>query len=115
MGKLNMNISAILVLFLASGILLVTLKPTRADSVSKTFVSDCEKNFTQKCGIQVYDSVYKTGTLSKDCCIKLVAMGRPCHDALVKQNPEFKANPSKAKAKSDQVWNACVSPSPPPK
>ncbi|XP_022735564.1 uncharacterized protein LOC111288875 [Durio zibethinus] len=87
---------------------------------------DCEnkRKMTWNCINEVFASIFKTGTVSDECCHQLVNLGLTCHEALVKrtlQNPLFKNNDKLVIfSKTAQIWNNCslvgdVSPSPSPR
>jgi hypothetical protein len=81
------------------------------------FLKDCAKSTSPKCGKEVFDSIFKTGMVSKNCCLDLVLMGKTCHDEFTKytaHGPDFKAHLSEYLAKSEQVYNKCVSVAVPP-
>ncbi|XP_022735135.1 uncharacterized protein LOC111288495 [Durio zibethinus] len=95
-----------------------------AQDVDPIKVNNCESKskMTWHCINEVFASIFKTGTVSDECCHQLVNLGQICHEALVKrtlQNPLFKNNDTSVIfAKSAQIWNKCslvdVSPSPSP-
>ncbi|PRQ33050.1 putative Prolamin-like domain-containing protein [Rosa chinensis] len=74
-------------------------------------LKDCERQFTEKCGIEVGNSIFNNGFLSDDCCRDLVKLGKPCHDtflntSLVALHPN--ANKAQTLAKGEQIWTECV-------
>ena len=64
------------------------------------------------CVIEVFASIFKTGTVTDECCYELVNLGQICQEALVKrtiQNPLFKNNDTSViLSKSAQIWNKCT-------
>ncbi|TYH74065.1 hypothetical protein ES332_D05G372500v1 [Gossypium tomentosum] len=84
--------------------------------------NNCETKSGLPCVLQVFTSIFETGTISSKCCGKLVVLGKVCHSALVKrilENPLFKdLRIATIIAKSIQTWNNCLalidSPSPSP-
>ncbi|GLU18625.1 hypothetical protein SLE2022_349200 [Rubroshorea leprosula] len=107
--------SVLLVLSVATGAVIVVEDP--GFTIKKY---GCETQMAAQCALEVFDSVFKTGTVTDKCCQELGALGQICHNAFVSkslQNPEFKnKNSSVVLAKSKQVWNKCalVSPTPSP-
>lgn len=74
-------------------------------------VKVCERRFTNKCGIEIGNSIFNGGDVSESCCRDLVTLGKPCHDIIVNRTLAVyhpNANKSQALAKSQQVWNECV-------
>ncbi|XWS27261.1 hypothetical protein CRYUN_Cryun26dG0099600 [Craigia yunnanensis] len=72
------------------------------------------------CEDEIFDLIFRNDTLiltdkdvelvSKDCCGKLVNMGRHCHDQLINvisQTTEFSTNSSATLPRSSQVWDLC--------
>ncbi|KAF3457015.1 hypothetical protein FNV43_RR01672 [Rhamnella rubrinervis] len=113
-----MNISPLMVfLFLGSIALAVMIQPGRAirvpapapAPVSYDFLKECASKL-EPCGYKIYLAVFGNGTVSDECCGKLVRTGKVCHDDLVKHliaDPSFKGNAAQVLAKSEQVWNGC--------
>ncbi|MBA0733690.1 hypothetical protein Gohar_019390 [Gossypium harknessii] len=72
-------------------------------------------NMTLRCIDEVYTSIFRNGTVSDECCHKLVKIGRPCHEALVRRDLEdpFFKNHTNIKqeilSKAKQIWNKCTS------
>lgn len=74
-------------------------------------VKVCERRFTNKCGIEIGNSIFNGGDVSDSCCHDLVTLGKPCHDIIVNRTLAVyhpSANKAQALAKSEQVWNECV-------
>ncbi|PRQ32887.1 putative Prolamin-like domain-containing protein [Rosa chinensis] len=74
-------------------------------------VKDCERQFTEKCGIEVGNGIFNNGFLSDDCCRDLVKLGKPCHDtflntSLAARHPS--ANKAQTLAKGEKIWTECV-------
>ncbi|KAF3442108.1 hypothetical protein FNV43_RR16024 [Rhamnella rubrinervis] len=78
------------------------------------FLEDCATKIGA-CGSEIYTSVFEHGSVSDKCCTKLVFTGKSCHDQLVKyllSKPGFGGNESETLAKSEDIWDHCVSLSP---
>ncbi|GLU18587.1 hypothetical protein SLE2022_348790 [Rubroshorea leprosula] len=75
-----------------------------------------ETRIAADCALEVFDSIFKTGTVIDKCCQELGVLGQICHNAFVLkslQNLEFKnKNSSVVLTKSKQVWNKCALVSP---
>ncbi|XVE63458.1 hypothetical protein DITRI_Ditri07aG0022400 [Diplodiscus trichospermus] len=72
------------------------------------------------CGEEIFDLIFRHDTIivnnkhielvSKNCCEKLVYMGRHCHDRLsnvIAQTTDFSSNSSATLPRSSQVWDLC--------
>ena len=63
------------------------------------------------CVIEVFASIFKTGTVTDECCYELVNLGQICQEALVKrtlQNHLFKNNDTSViLSRTAQIWNKC--------
>jgi Prolamin-like len=99
--------SVVLVLFITSGVVLATREN---DQIIKE--NNCEAKMGMPCVWEVFDSIFKTGTVSHKCCGDLVNLGKICHSAFVKrtlENPEFKhLKSTDIIAKSIKTWTTCV-------
>ncbi|CAL9005694.1 unnamed protein product, partial [Prunus brigantina] len=73
-------------------------------------LDDCKKHISIKCTREVGESIFEGGTITYDCCHKLVSVGKNCHALFF--NSALQSIPnvdkSRALAKSTQVWNRCV-------
>ncbi|EOY12928.1 Uncharacterized protein TCM_031429 [Theobroma cacao] len=73
---------------------------------------NCETKMTLHCVIEVFQSIFKTGIVTDNCCIELIGLGQFCHDVLIKktlQNPLFKNNDTLViLSRGAQVWNKCT-------
>ena len=94
-----------------------------ARDVDPIKANDCEdkSKMNFNCVLEVFASIFKTGTVTDKCCRKLVNLDLICHEALVKrtlQNPLFKNNDTSViLSRTAQIWNKCtlvddVSPNP---
>lgn len=107
--------SVLLVLFITSGAVLATKEN---DQIIKE--NNCEARMGMPCVWEVFDNIFKTGSISHKCCGDLLVLGKLCHSAFVKrtlENPEFKdLRPGTIILKSIRAWNTCLvaihSPSP---
>lgn len=107
--------SILLVLFITSGVVLATKEN---DQIIKE--NNCEARMGMPCVWEVFDSIFRIGTVSNKCCGDLLALGKLCHSAFVKrtlENPEFKdLKSNEIIAKSIKTWTNCLvqthSPSP---
>ncbi|XVF18850.1 hypothetical protein REPUB_Repub11eG0058400 [Reevesia pubescens] len=104
MASFNVYIVFVVLVIGASG-------AAMARDVDPTKVNNCETKMTLHCVIGVYNSIFKTGIVTKKCCDELLVVGQICHNAFVKktlQNPMFKNNnPSVILSRSEQVWKKC--------
>lgn len=107
MASLNMC-SVLLLLFITSGVVIAS---DDVDQIIKA--NNCETRMGFHCVMEVFTSIFKTGTVTDKCCGELLVLGKVCHAALVKkslENPLFKElKPSTIVAKSIQTWNHCAS------
>ena len=119
MAKL-LNMSPLMViLFLGS--VAVTILPGNAIPApapapeSFKYLQDCAAKLGP-CGYEVYLGVFESGSVTKNCCTTLVSTGKLCHVDLVKHllisQSKYKGHESEILAKSERVWEACVSVSP---
>ena len=96
--------SILLVLFITSGVVLATKEN---DQIIKE--NNCEAKMGMPCVWEVFDSIFKTGTVSYKCCKDLLSLGKLCHSAFVKrtlENPEFShLKEEDIIAKSIRTWN----------
>lgn len=73
----------------------------------------CDGKLSLPCVFQVYDSIFKTGTVTEHCCEQLINMGDVCHYgyvtlSILKGDNKGK-DPSEIINKATQVWNQCAS------
>ncbi|KAK9726215.1 hypothetical protein RND81_05G198700 [Saponaria officinalis] len=92
-----------------------------AQSLSKSNeLQKCENGLGTKCGHSIYQHVLEAGKeVSKECCNRLMTVGKDCHDLLTEVTIVYKRlSEKKAKEiwhKNDKVWGDCkksVAPSP---
>ncbi|TYJ39276.1 hypothetical protein E1A91_A04G057300v1 [Gossypium mustelinum] len=114
MASLNVY-SVLVVLFLTCEAVIATKEN---DQIIKE--NNCETKMGLPCVLEVFTSIFNTGSISNKCCSELVVLGKFCHSAIVKRTPEnplFKdLNPATIIANNIQTWNNCLalidSPSP---
>ncbi|KAL4347331.1 hypothetical protein GQ457_17G012280 [Hibiscus cannabinus] len=97
--------SFLLVLFVTSGVVIATKK-------NEEFIieNNCEFKMDLSCVSEVFDSIFKTGSVTNKCCGELLVLGKKCHHALVKtlENPIFKSLDRKTiMHKSITTWSKC--------
>ncbi|KAL4290946.1 hypothetical protein GQ457_14G000850 [Hibiscus cannabinus] len=107
--------SFLVVLFITSGVVVATKENDK-------FIKDnnCEAKMDMPCVSEVFDSIFKTGSITNKCCGELLVLGKKCHHALVKrtlENHVFKnLDRKKIMHKSITTWDNCLklsrSPSP---
>lgn len=78
----------------------------------------CDGKQDLPCVFEVFDAIFKTGSVTNHCCQELVNMGSVCHYAYVRkalEQPEFKTrDPADILNKARNVWNQCASVAPVP-
>ncbi|KAK9726219.1 hypothetical protein RND81_05G199100 [Saponaria officinalis] len=75
-------------------------------------LQNCENGLGTKCGHLIYKNVFESKTeVSKDCCSRLLTVGKDCHDLLTEVTIVYKRLTEKhAKEiwlKNDKVWEQC--------
>ncbi|KAK9671861.1 hypothetical protein RND81_12G059400 [Saponaria officinalis] len=84
-----------------------------AQSVSKSNeLQKCENGLGATCGNTIYQHVFERGNeVSKECCSRLITVGKDCHDLLTEVTIVYKRTPEKkAKEiwhKNDKAWEDC--------
>ncbi|XP_021908781.1 uncharacterized protein LOC110822859 [Carica papaya] len=80
------------------------------DDPYSDFVDDCFTRFDFNCEKQVFEDAPARGHVSKDCCLKLIELGKDCHDALTESFTVTDENITRAQfeAKSKETWDKCV-------
>lgn len=81
---------------------------------SHNYLKQCLNKFTKVCGpLAYYSIVYNNVTLKYECCFNILNdVGKECYDDVlvpVLEQPEFKANASEIRARSDEIWRECSS------
>ncbi|EOY12959.1 Uncharacterized protein TCM_031466 [Theobroma cacao] len=99
--------------YVAFGVLVImTSRAVMAHDVDPIKANNCETKMTTHCVFEVFASIFKTGTVSDNCCHELIGLGQLCHNALVKKTLEnllFKNNNiSVILLRAAQVWNKCT-------
>ncbi|CAL9005738.1 unnamed protein product [Prunus brigantina] len=111
MAALNMYpMLVILLLASTSRMIFTTFAIPTFETSNLKILDDCKKHISIKCAREVGESIFKGGTITDDCCHKLVSVGKNCHALFF--NSALQSIPnvdkSRALAKSTQVWNRCV-------
>lgn len=74
------------------------------------YVEYCAKNMGVKCNGEVLEGILQNKDVSKDCCMKVVQLGKDCHLAItdiVFKLYKLKRFASKSLSRSYKVWNRC--------
>lgn len=132
MAKLNLvfALAGMLSVVLSALILQITAAAAEATAESSTdfamppepypgfysYADGCLEKLSENCAKQIYHGIYaddESTVTDHNCCEMLVAMGKPCHDAIFRATltlPELiKKDKSKVIAKSSSIWSECVS------
>ncbi|KDP41772.1 hypothetical protein JCGZ_26790 [Jatropha curcas] len=60
------------------------------------FSDKCSRKVSPGCGREIFNSVFKGGIATAECCVELVSMGKACYDQFVavmaKNGPIFEAH-----------------------
>ncbi|KAG4149208.1 hypothetical protein ERO13_D05G327033v2 [Gossypium hirsutum] len=104
----SINVYSVLVdLFLTCAVVIATKEN---DRIIKE--NNCETKMGLPCVLEVFTSIFETGSISNKCSSELVVLGKFFHSTLVKrtlENPLFKdLSPATVIAKSIQTWNNCL-------
>ncbi|KAK9733166.1 hypothetical protein RND81_04G048200 [Saponaria officinalis] len=72
----------------------------------------CESGLGATCGVSIYQYIFEDGVnVSKECCYRLLTVGKDCHDLLTQVTIVYKRLPEKlAKEnhrKNGKVWELC--------
>lgn len=114
MAKLNIISPILFLVIMVLGVMVLPGLAIQAPAPAPTyykFLEDCAIK-VGACGYEIYTTVFEHGSVSDKCCAKLVFIGKLCHDELVKYlltKPGFSGHKSETLAKSEQVWDHCVS------
>ncbi|KAL9232080.1 hypothetical protein vseg_007226 [Gypsophila vaccaria] len=111
------NLSATIILFLAISLIMarpiVGIEPATApETASSDEMQKCANRLGASCGDSLYQYVFRTGVhVSKECCSRLLTIGKDCHDLLTEVTIVYQRLPEKrAKEihrKNDIVWELC--------
>lgn len=87
------------------------LEPSPSES---EFTDECAKLIDPDCGEAIFSGIFSVDdvVLTNHCCFQLMAMGKTCHDEIVKkilEIPEFKPEATTAWVRSGRIWNQCDS------
>ncbi|KAL4339327.1 hypothetical protein GQ457_08G035500 [Hibiscus cannabinus] len=107
--------SLLVVLFITSGVVIATEENNQI-----IIKNNCEAKMGMPCVWEVFNSIFKTGSVTSKCCGELVVLGKVCHSALVQrtlESPHFQnLDRDTIIQKSIDTWNNCLvithSPSP---
>ncbi|ONI21758.1 hypothetical protein PRUPE_2G086800 [Prunus persica] len=111
MAALNMYpLLVILLLASTSRMIFTTFAIPTFETSNSKILDECTKHISINCAREVGESIFEGGTVTDDCCHKLVSVGKNCHALFF--NSALASIPnvdkSRALAKSTQVWNRCV-------
>lgn len=114
MASLNAY-SLLMVLFITSGVVIAT-----EENDQIIIKNNCEAKMGMPCVWEVFNSIFKIGSVSSKCCGELLVLGKVCHSAFVLrtlEHPHFKnLDRDTIIRKSINTWNNCLaqthSPSP---
>ncbi|KAL4333673.1 hypothetical protein GQ457_07G001660 [Hibiscus cannabinus] len=107
--------SLLVVLFITSGEVIATEENNQI-----IIKNNCEAKMGMPCVWEVFNSIFKTGSVTSKCCGELVLLGKVCHSALVQRTLEStnfqNLDRDSIIQKSIDTWNNCLvmthSPSP---
>lgn len=74
------------------------------------YLDQCASKISEECGNEVFVGMFYAEPLTIECCVRLLAMGRECHDALAQKmihSPQLKPLASMASRKSVEIWDVC--------
>ncbi|KAL4386238.1 hypothetical protein GQ457_09G021440 [Hibiscus cannabinus] len=99
--------SLLVVLFITSDVVLATKENTQI------FIkNNCEAKMGMPCVWEVFNSIFKTGSVTSKCCGELIVLGKVCHSALVQrtlESPNFQnLDKDTIIQKSIDTWNNCL-------
>ncbi|KAL4336049.1 hypothetical protein GQ457_07G001590 [Hibiscus cannabinus] len=75
--------SLLVVLFITSGVVIATEENTQI-----IIKNNCEAKMGMPCVWEVFNSIFKTWSVTSKCCGELVVLGKVCHSALVQRTLE---------------------------
>ncbi|KAL5756855.1 hypothetical protein ACOSQ2_021601 [Xanthoceras sorbifolium] len=83
-------------------------------SSTHNFLEQCAAKLPVECGVEIVGTLFGDGALTASCCSNLVAVGRPCHDEFLAVTLPYhkEIQTSRVLAKSEKVWNDCVTKKP---
>ncbi|KAL4385978.1 hypothetical protein GQ457_09G000040 [Hibiscus cannabinus] len=101
--------------FLMSGVVIATEENNHI-----IIKNNCEAKMGLPCVCEVFNSIFKTGSITSKCCGELVVLGKVCHSTLVQrtlESPNFQnLDRDTIIQRSIDTWNNCLvithSPSP---
>ncbi|KAL4341768.1 hypothetical protein GQ457_08G035440 [Hibiscus cannabinus] len=97
----------LVVLFIKSGVVIATEENNHI-----IIKNNCEAKMGMPCVWEVFNSIFKTGSVTSKCCGELVVLGKVCHSALVHrtlESPHFQnLDKDTIIQKSIDTWNNCL-------
>ncbi|KAK9733146.1 hypothetical protein RND81_04G046900 [Saponaria officinalis] len=114
--KLSCNLSFTVVLLVIS---LIMAKPSLAIEIASApspssfdELKKCENGLGTTCGVSMYQYIFGNGVkVSKECCSRLLTVGKDCHDLLTQVTIIYKRLPEKqskeSHRKNGKVWELC--------
>ncbi|KAK9733143.1 hypothetical protein RND81_04G046600 [Saponaria officinalis] len=81
--------------------------PSSPDELQK-----CESGLGATCGVSIYQYIFEDRVnISKECCNRLLTVGKDCHDLLTQVTIVYKRLPEKqakeSHRKNNKVWELC--------
>ncbi|KAL7108577.1 hypothetical protein ACP275_06G121000 [Erythranthe tilingii] len=80
------------------------------------FTDRCLDKLTEECGLEIFQGIFwedEVAEISRKCCQKLVAVGRSCHEGLLKATMKLPGLPKREKSvvkrRDAQLWSNCIS------
>ncbi|KAK9726150.1 hypothetical protein RND81_05G193300 [Saponaria officinalis] len=113
----SMNLLVTIVVLLVTSFVtarpITVIETAPAPSPSEDFqVQKCARGLGETCGDSLFHYVFGAGKhVSKDCCTRLLNVGKECHDLLttvtirLEHFPEEEA--TEIRQKNDKVWGLC--------
>ncbi|KAL4333476.1 hypothetical protein GQ457_07G001560 [Hibiscus cannabinus] len=99
--------SLLVVLFITSGVVIATEENNQI-----IIKNNCEAKMGMPCVWEVFNSIFKIGSVTSKCCGELVVLGKVCHSALVQRTLESTNFQNLDRysiiQKSIDTWNNCL-------
>ncbi len=97
-----------------SVLMLLTIVSTSAAKNYRDIIKErhCDATVKVHCANEIILAIFRSGSISDECCKELIKNGIVCHEALLARlldtTPKYKLNdPIKVLIKSALVWNQC--------
>lgn len=107
---LTLNIIAFLIVSFMANTEAVT-PPSSDDGDDYIREYNCDHRMHKNCAIEIFNSIFKTGTVTDPCCMELYGIGERCHTAFVYralQRPENKKyDMGTIFDKAEKIWDKC--------